>query len=217
MAQHGTAVFAHEQTRGRGQRSKQWITGKNENIALSLIIEPEALSLFQMFALSTAVALGARNFFNRYVKDEVSIKWPNDLYWRDRKAGGILIENILSGTTWKYAIAGIGININAAGFGDLSSRAVSLRQITGNTFDTLTLAHELCAEIDQMIQQLDNPGSLLLQFNSHLYKRGETVRFKKGSRVFAATVKQVNAVGQLVVQHGLEETFDVGEAEWLFD
>src|SRR3954464_2647230 len=129
MAQHAMAVFTMEQTNGKGQRDKSWISEPGQNIALSLVIEPET-HFPALFLLSMAMAVGTVLFFRKYVADDVSIKWPNDLYWRDRKAGGILIENVWQGGIWKFAVVGIGININQARF-DLLTQAVSLKQITG--------------------------------------------------------------------------------------
>src|SRR5687768_13782589 len=134
MAQHGTVVFAHEQTKGKGQRNKQWISAPNQNLMFSLITEPFGLNTSQVFLLSMSVANGVQAFFNKYAVDQVKIKWPNDLYWGDRKAGGILIENIVQGTNWKHAIIGIGININQTDFGDFI-KAVSLKMIIGKAYD----------------------------------------------------------------------------------
>ena len=103
MAQHGVAVFTHEQTKGKGQRHKQWTATANENIILSIIIEP-GLSIDRQFLLSMYTAVAVQNFFAHYAGNDTKIKWPNDLYWRDRKAGGILIDNIVTGFNWKYAI-----------------------------------------------------------------------------------------------------------------
>jgi BirA family biotin operon repressor/biotin-[acetyl-CoA-carboxylase] ligase len=93
MASHGTAVFAHDQTKGKGQRNKQWDSEGSKNIAISLVIEPGFMNGRPMFLLSMMTAVGVVNFFNNYIADELKIKWPNDIYWRDRKAAGILIEN----------------------------------------------------------------------------------------------------------------------------
>ena len=216
MAQHGTAVFAHEQTNGRGQRGKQWHSAPDQNIQLSVVFEP-TLVTSQMFLLSKVVAIAARRFFSSYAQEQVSIKWPNDLYWRDRKAGGILIENILQGTTWQFAVAGIGINVNQVVFGDLNNKAVSLRQITGASFETVQLAKDLCLYIDEALGLLKHPNQLHDLYKNSLYKLNESVRLKKASRVFDATVKDVTPAGELVVMHAVEERFAVGEVEWILE
>ncbi|MBD0352922.1 MAG: biotin--[acetyl-CoA-carboxylase] ligase [Flavisolibacter sp.] len=216
MAQHGTAVFAHEQTEGRGQRQKVWETGKGENIAISIILYPQAIALSQVFLVSMATALGAHHFFSRYAGADTKIKWPNDLYWRDRKAGGILIENSIQAADWKYAVAGIGININQTQFSTLVANAVSLKQITGHNYNTVELAKELHSDVLHRFEVLQQqPEEIITGYHSHLYKKDEKVKLKKGSRIFDAIIKEVTLQGLLVVQHAVEEQFGVGEVEWV--
>ena len=215
MAQHGAAVFTHEQTKGRGQRNKNWSSQAKSNIAISIVIEPKGLSSSQVFILSKAIAIGTLNFFNSYAQSDVKIKWPNDIYWRDRKAGGILIDNVFQGSDWKYAIAGIGLNINQTHFGELN-KAVSLKQITGKDFEPLLLAKELCDCLDKAYCNLTTkPPLIASEYHRNLYKLDQKVKLKKESRIFEATIKDVTALGQLIVEHAAEERFDVGKVEWV--
>ncbi len=216
MAQSGTAVFAHHQSKGKGQRHKQWQSESGKNIAISVILQPPRLEISQSFRLSMATALGVSQFFAHYAGSETSVKWPNDLYWRDRKAGGILIENIIQGSEWKAAIIGIGININQTAFDDLGTKAVSLKQITGKDYQLVQLAKELCDYLNQAYALLHAmPVELVEQYRKCLYKRDETVRLKQGTRVFDAIIKDVSELGELIVQHATEERFGVGEVEWV--
>ena len=216
MAQNGTAVFAHHQTKGKGQRHKEWQSEAGKNIALSVIVHPQVLVLSQSFQLSMATAVGVYNFFSQYAGSETKVKWPNDLYWRDRKAGGILIENIVQGSEWKAAVVGIGININQTQFDDLGTKAVSLRQITGKEYDPVELAKELCTHLDKAYTLLRKLRTeVYAQYRSHLYKLNESVRLKHGSRVFDAVVTDVSTLGELIVEHATEERFRVGDVEWV--
>ena len=87
-----------------------------ENIMMSLIIDP-SLKPDQQFLSSAAVALAVRDLVTRDSRTKNrKIKWPNDLYWRDRKAGGILIESVVTGQTWRWAVVGIGLNLNQSYF-----------------------------------------------------------------------------------------------------
>ena len=95
LAKHGDGFFALAQVNGKGQRGKTWITEPGTNIILTLVMQPFPLPLAKQFTFSTAIALAVHDFFSAYAGDETFIKWPNDIYWRDRKAGGILIENII--------------------------------------------------------------------------------------------------------------------------
>jgi BirA family biotin operon repressor/biotin-[acetyl-CoA-carboxylase] ligase len=225
MAGHGTAVLAAHQTAGKGQRHKGWSAAPGANITLSLLLAPyqltgsgiAPLSAAGAFRFSMAIALGAQRFFAAYAGEETFVKWPNDLYWRDRKAGGILIENILSGDQWKWAVAGLGININQTDFGALAPRAVSLRQITGREWNVKELALALCASIEETLEQLcRDPASIAADYHAVLFGLGDVVRLRKENRVFAAEVLGVSDEGALRVRHGVEEEFRVGEVEWVF-
>src|SRR5258708_3284634 len=126
-AAHGTLFFAYEQWAGKGQRGRTWTSIPGENIILSAVLEPVALPASQAFLLSACVALACHDLFSQYAGPEQPlIKWPNDLYWRDRKAGGILIENSFKGNQWTLAIAGMGININQVVFPATARNPVSL-------------------------------------------------------------------------------------------
>ena len=116
MAQHGMVVFTHEQTKGKGQRAKEWLSQTGQNIAMSIIIEPSKLKVSGIFLLSMMTAVALQEFFGNFVADETKIKWPNDIFWRDRKAAGILIENLWQGSEWKFTVIGIGINVNQTDF-----------------------------------------------------------------------------------------------------
>ncbi|WP_231401967.1 biotin--[acetyl-CoA-carboxylase] ligase [Panacibacter microcysteis] len=215
-AAHGTAVFAHEQTAGKGQRGKSWITTKGENILLSVIIDARQIATQPKFLLSMAMAVAVHDFFGAHCVDENSVKWPNDLYWRDRKAGGILIENVLRGMDWQWSIVGIGININQTRFADVIQNPVSLKQITGKNHDPLMLAKQLCAYLDKSYNTLCvNPASIKDRYNSILYKKNTTVTLKKGNVLFDCTINSVDEHGRLKVTAAMEQSFEVGEIEWI--
>jgi len=216
MAQHGAVIFTHEQTRGKGQRSKEWISEGGRNIAMSVVIEPAGLPYPAPFLLSMMTALSVCEFLNAGMGEEFKIKWPNDIYWRDRKAAGILIENMWQGGDWNFAVVGIGINVNQTDFGELASKAASLREISGKEFSPILLAKELCGALEKTYASLNMSSSTIISaYKHHLYKRNEVVRLKKGSRVFEATIKDVSTNGELIVQHAIEERFKVGEVEWI--
>jgi len=217
IAQHGFAYFAHHQYAGKGQRGKQWKTKAGENIILSVVLNTSSLQVSRQFSLSIAIALAVHDLFSFYTVNNTSIKWPNDLYWCDRKAGGILIENIIRGKDWQWSITGIGININQTIFDPSVLNAISLKQITGKTYDPVQLAKELCNYLGQRYKQLINQGAehMLAEYNFALYQRNELVKLKKTNALFEATIKAVNEYGQLLVQAGTEQAYNVGEIEWI--
>ena len=222
LAQHGMAIFAHEQLAGKGQRGRIWSSDKGSNVILSLIVNPQSLVLSQQFQLSVCVALSVHELFMKFAGADTKIKWPNDLYWQDRKAGGILIESVVGSresgiSSWDWSIIGVGININQTAFPSYLSNPVSLKQITGENFDAVLLAKELCMIMNQKFDELMNSGfeNLYAQYLTHLYKINTTVKLRKDNRVFEAVIKGVNRAGQLVVYHSIEEEFNFGDVEWV--
>jgi BirA family transcriptional regulator, biotin operon repressor / biotin---[acetyl-CoA-carboxylase] ligase len=232
MAHHGDCFFAHEQTKGKGQRGKDWISEKSSNIILSIVLKPDFLKTYQQFPLSACMAVATENFLRELAGEDTRIKWPNDIYWKDRKAGGILIENVLGGSdseagtsgtaehsTWKWSVVGIGININQTNFSNDIPNPVSLKQITGKNFEVIQLAKKLCRYVNNCYDQLCNGGSdqILQQFNDRLFKKNETVKLKKNNKTFQAIVTGVDTSGMLIVRHAIEEKFGFGDVEWLIN
>ena len=218
MAQHGAVVFTHEQTKGKGQRSKGWVSKKGQNLAFSAVVEPNLLRALPPFTLSMAAAVAAHQLVAKYINEDLTIKWPNDIYWRDRKAAGILIENIWQASEWKFAVIGIGLNVNQTEFGELGDRAVSLKQVTGRELEPVSLAKELCSVIEEKYQLLvTSPSDIVEAYKARLYRLHQQVKLKKGSRVFEASIMDVNVNGQMVVDSGVEEIFNVGEVEWVIN
>jgi BirA family biotin operon repressor/biotin-[acetyl-CoA-carboxylase] ligase len=230
LTRDGEAIFAHEQVAGKGQRGRTWLSEKGSNLILSVVINPAPLKASDQFKLSATVAVAVYDFFSAYAGDDVKIKWPNDIYWQDRKAGGILIESVISGlspanaddlsdsgTSWKWAVAGIGININQGSFPEFLNRAVSLRQITGKTYSTVSLAKQLNGMLQEKIQELRTIGfdNIYRQYLQHLYKKDQVVKLRQDNRLFQGLIKSVSPYGELIVESGIEELFTVGQIEWV--
>lgn len=227
LAMHGNAYFTTNQTQGKGQRGKQWMGGEDENIAISIIITPSVLAISQQFILSAAVAVGVWQFLNTYTGGDTFIKWPNDIFWCDRKAAGILIENVIgaerndtNGTgqsLWKYAVAGVGVNINQTSFHTALKNPVSLKQITGRQFDCTELARQLHENVLQTVNAVlaGEDDKIIETYNHQLYKRNCRVVLKRNSVEFETMIKSVSADGKLHTVDIIDNQFSFGEVEWV--
>jgi BirA family biotin operon repressor/biotin-[acetyl-CoA-carboxylase] ligase len=157
IAYSGSCFRADFQTLGKGQHGRIWESAKGKNLLCTYILELKTLkndknwSPTDQKGFSAAIAIGVRAFFASYTSEVVHIKLPNDIYWNDRKAGGILIENKLRGNEWTWSVVGIGININQTEFTSEAGNPVSLQQITGKQY-----------ELAEMQQQLSNQLSIAL-------------------------------------------------------
>lgn len=145
---HGTVVRAGRQTAGRGQRGNSWESAPGENILMSVLLRRPGIAPADQFIISQAVALAIRDTLAKYMPgEEVSVKWPNDIYVGNRKICGILIENSLGTDEIDYSIAGFGVNVNQTEFLSDAPNPVSMAQICDRRFDTGLIAREIAEAV----------------------------------------------------------------------
>lgn len=231
----GTVVRADSQSAGRGQFGSQWESEAGANLTLSVVLYPGWLGVGEQFWLSMAMGLGVRDAVGglrdsgwrvsgspdreeyanpkpetRQPETSVTIKWPNDLYLGDLKAGGMLIENALSGGKIQSSIVGIGLNVNQLAFpGDLPN-PTSLALATGQPFDLDAVADALFERLEQRYLQLKSGrrAELKSDYLAALYRFGEASEFVRAAdgAVFSGTIRGVTEAGwlQLETETGLE-------------
>ncbi len=163
LAKSGSCYTADFQTNGKGQHGRVWESSKGQNLLSSYILELNTLDALKYWTpadqigFSAAIALGARAFFAAFAGSETKIKKPNDIYFSDRKAGGILIENLVRGQEWTWAVIGIGMNINQTEFSpealnSVSSNPISLQEITNQSWDIKKMQQHLSEALNDAIQ-----------------------------------------------------------------
>ena len=216
---HGDACFSFEQTEGKGTRGKQWLSNKGDNIILSLVVDTSNLPIKDHFYLSVTVALACREFFAHYAGEPTKIKWPNDIYWNDRKAAGILIENVIRGDIWQHSIVGVGMNINQVIFDMGAQHPISLKQITGNSYLVLDLVKQLYLDIFSKLEMLKAGKYKLLisDYNQHLFKLHQKVKLKTNRGIIECIIEGVTDFGTLIAATPLQMEFSYGEVQWLID
>jgi len=148
---------------------------------------------------------------------KIAIKWPNDLFINDRKAGGILIENTFRGQQWNWSTIGIGINLNQTEFSASAGHPISLNQVTGLLYDPEEIARKLHKHLLSNFDIIGETDLNKIQqsYNSRLYQKDKLVELRKDNEVFQCTIKEVDASGQLIVDDGTKRVFQHGEIEWL--
>jgi len=162
LAKSGSCYTADFQTNGKGQHGRVWESSKGQNLLCSYILELNTLDALKnwtpadQIGFSAAIALGARAFFAAFAGSETKIKKPNDIYFSDRKAGGILIENLVRGQEWTWTVIGIGMNINQTEFSpaalnSVSSNPISLQEITNQSWDIKKMQQHLSEALNNAI------------------------------------------------------------------
>jgi BirA family biotin operon repressor/biotin-[acetyl-CoA-carboxylase] ligase len=214
----GTVIMAETQYAGRGQRENMWHAEPGKNLTFSLLLKPGFLSAQQQFDLTRAVSLGVYDALYPLLRDSLKIKWPNDIYYGDKKLGGMLIENILHGSQIKSAIIGIGLNVNQENFPDNAVNATSIKNILQRDYELKNILAEICNNIEAYYLHLkagrfEHVRNIYL---SRLYWLNEQRQFKSNGQVFDGVIKNVKDNGLLVIdQNGGEQVYNLKEIEFL--
>ena len=196
-----TVVVADFQTSGRGQRGNSWESDPGKNLLFSTVIFPEFLEARRQFLISQVISLAIKEELDTYTTD-ISIKWPNDIYWKEKKICGMLIENDLMGRNISQSIAGIGININQETFHSSAPNPVSLRQITGKEFDLFEILKNIVLRIQSYYSLLKkgNTESIVCQYEMSLFRKEGMHRFKDANGEFLARIIRVEPEGRLILE-----------------
>lgn len=196
-----TTVVADFQTSGRGQRGNSWESEPYKNLLFSFVFFPEFLEARRQFLISQIVALAIKEELDTYTTD-ISIKWPNDIYWKEKKICGMLIENDLMGRNISQSIAGIGININQETFHSTAPNPISLRQITGKQYDIFEILKNIMLRIQSYYALLrkDDTASITVQYENSLFRKEGLHRYRDEKGDFLARIVCVEPEGRLILE-----------------
>lgn len=199
--EEGSVVVTGFQTAGRGQVGNVWESEAGKNLTFSVVLYPETVPANRQFILSQLAALSAKETLDAYTGD-ITVKWPNDIYWKDKKICGMLIENDLCGKNIYATIIGIGLNLNQTVFRGDAPNPISLTQITGFTY-------ELNDILDRFLSILYKRYLLLLKgeeekisrtYREALYRKGGYYSFADDNGEFFARIYDIEPTGHLMLQ-----------------
>ncbi len=211
-ARHGDVLFTRNQTAGRGQMGKSWLSAPNQNLAMTILLETAQLPDTRPFHLSVCSALSCQQVLTEISCGDNQIKWPNDLYWKSRKLGGLLIE---SSSSWQ--IVGIGINVNQTTFDTTLPNPVSLRQITGKELDPKTLAQRITNAMNEQIHawRWDGFHPLLKQYRNQLFGKGASFTVRENGIEKVIRILDVEDEGALLIEEEGVQRSIVSGLEWI--
>ena len=197
----GTVIYADHQSAGKGQQGNRWESEKGKNLLFSVILSPQSVSPEDQFLISMSLSLGISDFLDNHIRG-VKIKWPNDIYIKDDKIAGILIENSITGSTIENSIAGIGLNINQEDFGLVLPRPVSLKMATGKEFDINICLKELINDLDIRYKQLLYGDRVLIRsdYLSRLYRYLEWHSYECAGSIFTGRIIDVLVSGIIRIE-----------------
>ena len=189
------------QTAGRGQGVNRWESERGKNLLFSLMARPSFVAVQQQFALSMAGALAIKTVLDRFTPD-IRIKWPNDIYWRDRKISGTLIETSLAHGEISRFVYGIGLNVNQVQFVSDAPNPVSLAQITGKQVALMLLLNSI---VEAFLAQWDllkagQTHLIAARYNASLYRATGFHRYNDKQGAFDAELVGVETDGLITLR-----------------
>ena len=196
----GSAVVADFQTAGRGQIGNVWESEEGKNLTFSVVIYPTCLLASHQFLISQIAALSVKETLDVYTED-VTVKWPNDIYWEDKKICGMLIENDLFGAYLRASIIGIGINLNQAVFRGDAPNPVSLFQILHREVDREEVLRRFLSLFYRNYLSLLNEeyDELRARYRAALYRGEGYYRYEDANGPFEARVHDIEPTGHLLL------------------
>lgn len=216
--EEGTVIMAVDQYAGRGQQENTWHSEPGKNLTASLLLKPEFLPPSRQFTLNIAVSLAVLQVLGPLLGSEVKVKWPNDMYVGNRKIGGILIENFVQGSRWKYAVVGIGINVNQLTFNKLEGTSCSIKQLLHADYDITQLLSDLCKAVGMQYGLLKSgfADQQRAAYLHQLYRAGEEHPFLIKGIPVTGKIVDVSVEGRLVIDfNGHVTDFGLKEIEFL--
>lgn len=214
----GTVIMAESQYAGRGQQQNRWHSEAGKNLTFSILLKPSFLTISNQFDLTRAISLGVYDALFPLLGNSLKIKWPNDIYYNDMKLGGMLIENSIQGSQIKFAIIGIGLNINQESFPEAAGNAASIKQILHGNYDVRHILSDICKHIEAWYLKLKagNVDIIRKEYLSRLYWLGDKKRFKASEIDFDGTIEDVKNNGLLVIKNNKGETLEFSFKEITF-
>jgi len=194
----GFVVQTDFQSAGKGQVGNSWESEEGRNLLFSMVLYPQRVTVDNQFLLSQLVSLGIKEALDEYT-DGITVKWPNDIYWNDKKLVGILIENSLQGTKIKSSVIGIGLNVNQKVFVSNAPNPVSLLRITGKRQNRKLLLTKIRQNIQKLYTEL-SVTKIRAVYAEALYRKDGFYAYRANDETFQAKIISVHPDGQLELE-----------------
>ena len=198
-------VVTDYQTSGKGQGKNMWQSEDGKNLLFSIALDMSFLKAENQFLLTQIVSVTMINVLKKYLPEEsLSIKWPNDIYFNDKKIAGILIKNEIRGMMMGTSIIGIGLNVNQTSFNEDLPNPISMKMITGKDFDLETILNNICLELRALsLEHKTNAHSPQLtahSYRKHLYRYNQWASFEYEGQVKEMMITGYDQFGRLILK-----------------
>ena len=212
-------VNTDEQTAGKGMGSNSWESEVGKNLTFSLAADMSFLPAERQFLLSEAVPLGIVEVLNKLLPvEKLCIKWPNDIYYGNRKLAGILINSTIKANMMGISIIGIGLNVNQMHFQDWPTHPISMKMITGKNYELRPLLEQLAEHIIIKVEQLKSDPTIIEQsYLKSLFRYRTWADYEVGGKVLRLFMTGIDPFGRLMLVDEQQTfyTFDIKEIKFV--
>ncbi len=201
MAGEGMVLWAHEQTHGRGTGENSWESEPGRNLTFSVILQPHFLEPSRQFALTEMISLALFDVAERRPGHEfLRIKWPNDLYFNNKKLAGVLVQNMIKANQIDFSVIGVGLNVNQKKFFSDAPNPVSLIHLSKKEESLSGLLDEILKQLGYYYEKIKTDiKSLEGLYLQKLYRMGEWAGYSDEAGIFTAKITGINRYGQLLM------------------
>lgn len=195
-----SVVITEEQTSGRGQGTNLWSSQGGKNLTFSLLLNPD-IPAMEHFYLNMCVSLGIRDTVDKYTND-VSVKWPNDIYVDDKKICGILIESSIRGGRITRCVAGMGLNVNQKEFDSWIPNPTSIRNECGEENDLPQVLDETIRHIARYYALLkaEKLQDIKAEYLKHMWRKDIEADYEDAEGRFTGRIRGVDETGRLQIE-----------------
>ena len=217
-----TVAVSDYQTAGRGMGTNTWESEPDKNLLFSILIHPIWLEPYMQYIISMAHALSLYDVLSSYSKD-VTIKWPNDIYWKERKISGTRIDGNIQSGRMSDMVIGTGININQSEFNGSAPNPVSLTQITGKTYDRQTILNDIISRFEHYLSIAkaewtirQDCSTILTEYHKHLFWKEGIHHYEDANGQFDAEFIEVlpNGIMRLKRTDGTISEYEFKEVKY---
>lgn len=207
-------AVADYQAAGKGQGTHTWESEKGKNLLFSIKVYPHWIPVRRQFVLSMAGALAVKDALDSYVEN-ITLKWPNDVYWNDKKISGTLIENTIDSKGIKSCVFGIGLNVNQLVFHSDAPNPVSLAQILGHEVDRDEVLKKILDGFEKYYELLRRADYMDVSgiYHLSLYRRKGFHPYRDADGEFEGALVEVEDDGHLILhdRQGRIRSYAFGE------
>lgn len=200
-AEHGFAVFAEEQKKGRGRMGRQWFAPKGSSILCSVVLRPE-IEIGHLPLVTAIAALAAADAVDELTEENSKIRFPNDVYIGQGKIAGVLVESRFTSSRPDFFVVGIGINGNV-GMDEFPRglSAMSLMVANGAEVNLVKAARALLEALDRWVVELDGGlKSIRRAWRERSAILGRPVRVREAGRTYEGVVEGLDPIEGLEVR-----------------